>query len=66
MVSNGGGINPESCVQALRAAAKQGGVDLSIAMVTGDDLLPMVSEGVSYHVFQDLVILDGYHQRRWG
>lgn len=42
VVSNAGGINPLSCVQALRAAAEQAGVQLSIAMVTGDDLLHMV------------------------
>lgn len=42
VVSNAGGINPLSCVQALRAVAEQAGVQLSIAMVTGDDLLHMV------------------------
>lgn len=42
VVSNAGGINPSSCVAALHAAAKQAGVDLSIAMVTGDDLLHKV------------------------
>lgn len=42
VVSNAGGINPSSCVEALCAAAKQAGVNLSIAIVTGDDLLPMV------------------------
>ncbi len=43
VISNAGGINPESCVTALRAAAKQAGVELSIATVTGDDLLDQVS-----------------------
>lgn len=42
VVSNAGGINPSSCVEALRAAAKKAEIDLSIAMVTGDDLLPKV------------------------
>lgn len=42
VVANAGGINPSACVQALRAAADQTGVDLSIAMVTGDDLLQKV------------------------
>lgn len=45
VVSNAGGINPLSCVEALHAAAKQAGVNLSIAMVTGDDLLPKVMLG---------------------
>lgn len=39
IVSNAGGINPPSCVEALQKAAKQSGVNLSIATVTGDDLL---------------------------
>ena len=39
VVSNAGGINPLACVQALQGAAKQAGVNLSVAMVTGDDLL---------------------------
>lgn len=39
VVSNAGGINPLACVQALQGAAKQAGVNISVAMVTGDDLL---------------------------
>lgn len=42
VVANAGGINPLACVQALRAAAEQAGITLSIAMVTGDDLLQNV------------------------
>lgn len=44
VVSNAGGINPVSCVEALQVAAQKAGVDLSIAMVTGDDLLPQIGE----------------------
>lgn len=42
VVANAGGINPTACVHALREAAKQAGVQLSVAMVTGDDLLGKV------------------------
>ena len=42
VVANAGGINPTACVQALQEAAKQAGVQLSVAMVTGDDLLEKV------------------------
>lgn len=45
VISNAGGINPTCCVEALQAASKQAGVELSVAMVTGDDLLSKV--GVS-------------------
>ena len=44
IISNAGGINPSSCVDALQTAAKQAGVELSVAMVTGDDLLSKVSD----------------------
>jgi len=42
VVSNAGGINPSSCVDALRSAAEKAGVQLSIGMVAGDDLLSKV------------------------
>jgi hypothetical protein len=40
VVTNAGGVNPEACSEALRALAKEQGVSLSIAVVTGDDLMP--------------------------
>tara|TARA_R110002049_G_scaffold70214_5_gene181491 strand:- start:4683 stop:6506 length:1824 start_codon:yes stop_codon:yes gene_type:complete len=39
VVSNAGGVNPEACVAALRAAIAAQGLDLRVACVTGDDLL---------------------------
>ncbi|MES1924697.1 hypothetical protein T31B1_05200 [Salinisphaera sp. T31B1] len=39
VISNAGGINPAACRDALAAAAEAAGVALSIAIVTGDDLL---------------------------
>lgn len=38
VVSNGGGINPMAAKAALEARAAAAGVDLAIAVVTGDDL----------------------------
>ena len=43
VISNAGGINPAACVLALQTAAKHAGVQLSVAMVTGDDLIAKVS-----------------------
>ncbi|GBN20842.1 hypothetical protein AVEN_39379-1 [Araneus ventricosus] len=40
VVANAGGINPHSCADALRAVAKKLNIDLKVAVVTGDDLLP--------------------------
>lgn len=40
VVSNAGGLNPQACREALRRACREAGVELRIAVVTGDDLLP--------------------------
>jgi len=40
LLSNAGGMNPHACANALRQAADAAGVQLRIAVVEGDDLLP--------------------------
>jgi len=42
VVSNAGGINPRGCAQALAAIAAEQGVDVRIAVVEGDDVLPLL------------------------
>ena len=37
---NAGGLNPAACCAALQAAAETAGVELTMAHVSGDDLLP--------------------------
>ena len=39
VVANAGGVNPRSCLEALRAALDRLNVRLSVAMVTGDDVM---------------------------
>lgn len=39
VISNAGGVNPQSCAAALAQAANNAGVQLNIAVVTGDDLM---------------------------
>lgn len=50
VVSNAGGVNPAACREALAKAAQAEGVELKIAAVIGDDLMPQIeaarSEGV--------------------
>ena len=42
VVANAGGVNPSACREALAAAAADEGVELKIAAVQGDDLMPQI------------------------
>jgi hypothetical protein len=42
VIANAGGVNPSACRDALVAAALAEGVELKIAAVLGDDLMPQV------------------------
>ena len=44
VISNAGGVNPEACAIALRAACQAAGVDLTIAVLHGDDLRPQLKD----------------------
>ena len=44
VVSNAGGVNPQGCADALRALADELGVSVQIAVVTGDDVMPLLPE----------------------
>ncbi|XP_060073298.1 uncharacterized protein LOC132553104 [Ylistrum balloti] len=44
VISNAGGTNPEACAVALRDICQKASVDLNIAVVTGDNLMPKCSE----------------------
>jgi hypothetical protein len=39
VISNAGGVNPEGCAAAVRAAVKASGLDLTVSVVTGDDVM---------------------------
>lgn len=41
LVSNAGGLNPAGCRDALLALAREQGVELKVAIVTGDDVLAL-------------------------
>ena len=42
VVSNAGGVNPRACADALRTLASEQGIEVSIAVVEGDDAMPLI------------------------
>ncbi|XP_072232490.1 uncharacterized protein lratb.1 isoform X2 [Leuresthes tenuis] len=40
VVSNAGGVNPLACAEAIQEVVKKAGLNLKVAVVTGDDLIP--------------------------
>lgn len=44
VISNAGGVNPESCRDALLKIAADMGFEINIAVVKGDDLMPRLAE----------------------
>ena len=44
IISNAGGVNPQACAEAIAALAAQQGLALKIAVVLGDDVLPLLPQ----------------------
>lgn len=44
VVANAGGINPQACQKALQAIIEEAGLDLTVGMVEGDNLMPLQEE----------------------
>ena len=58
MVSNAGGVNPQACVAALLQAARDQGLEISVATVTGDDFTDRVCISYSlYYILQSYSLL---------
>ncbi|KAH7133254.1 hypothetical protein B0J13DRAFT_507930 [Dactylonectria estremocensis] len=55
---NGGALNPKGLAQKVAALVKEKGYDLSVAYITGDDLLPQVLELLPNNRSASLLHLD--------
>ena len=44
VVSNAGGVNPQACKRAIEKLVADAGLSLRVAVVEGDDLLPMLDQ----------------------
>ena len=44
VVTNAGGVNPQACKAAIEEKLKALGIELTVGIVTGDDLLPRAAE----------------------
>lgn len=65
MISNAGGVNPEGCADALLEAAAAAGTPLTVAVVSGDDLLPDLDRLLAAGVrFDDLETGEALGDRR--
>lgn len=53
VVSNAGGMNPHACARAVKALAEELGLALSVAVVEGDDVLPMTPDWMTQGLSKD-------------
>lgn len=44
IISNAGGINPRACANTIRRLIEEAGLDLTVAVITGDDLISRAAE----------------------
>jgi hypothetical protein len=44
VISNAGGVNPQACARAIAALAAEQGIAVKIAVVEGDDVLPLIPQ----------------------
>lgn len=62
IVTNAGGVNPESCKAAIDEKLKALGIELKVAIVTGDDLLARAAE---FADVKEMFSFDPMPQKLW-
>ena len=58
LISNAGGVNPEACGAAIRQLLNTKGLSLKVAVVTGDDLMPMIDTLLDVNPERCLLVID--------
>ncbi len=47
VIANAGGVNPVACKDAVLEVAKRQGIDVTVAIVAGDDIMPKLDEFIA-------------------
>lgn len=50
VITNAGGVNPVACAEAVRQLARDMGVSIKVATVTGDDILPYLKNAPTHDI----------------
>lgn len=58
IISNAGGVNPAACGEAARALIKQAGLDLTVAVITGDDRMDALHDMQATDMFSGAPLPD--------
>jgi hypothetical protein len=59
VITNAGGVNPRACRDSLLSLANEMGIDLKVAIIEGDDLMPRLTE------LREWGITDMYSDEPW-
>ena len=54
VLSNAGGVNPNACATAIKKQCEKAGIDLNVAVVTGDDLMHRLKDLMQGEMGPDL------------
>src|SRR5579863_1176715 len=44
VIANAGGVNPKACCEAVLEVARRQGIEVRVAMVAGDDIMPRLDD----------------------
>ena len=56
VLSNAGGVNPNACAMALKKQCEKAGIDMNIAVVTGDDVMHQLKQLATGQMGPDIAL----------